>query len=237
MQNRRQVLRGSACFAASTLLPNVPCFAEDEAGRYKWQVINRKDGVVVSRKFVKGREMPIYGGNAMAPAGLYEVLAVLQDISRHKEWMHNCHTAKLLKKIDDLNRISYNRVDSPWPVDDRDVVLRSKVALAEKSVKIRFNATKSPLMKEVDGVVRMIHLQGYYLLTAKGTYNTQVQYQVEADPGGLIPTWLAIKASEGIPLNSLRNLRKQVKAVKGQYSAFIKQWNPAYNPNSPGPKI
>jgi hypothetical protein len=51
-----------------------------------------------------------------------------------------------------------------------------------------------------------------------------VRYQVDADPGGLLPAWVAEKASSEIPRNTLTNLRQQVKATRGQYDDTIKRW-------------
>jgi hypothetical protein len=153
-------------------------------------------------------------------------MGVLQDFERHCEWQHGCKEAKLIERTDQFRRVSYNRTDAPWPVDDRDVVLGSTVSvdLANRTVMIRFEAVKHRAQPEVDGVVRMVRLRGYYMLTSSGPNTTRVQYQVDADPGGWIPDWVVRMASEDIPLNTLRNLRKQVLRVGGQYDLLVGQW-------------
>ncbi|MBH23218.1 MAG: hypothetical protein CMH57_01915 [Myxococcales bacterium] len=198
------------CVAVGLMVGLVATMATPAAAQGKWERINKEEGIEVFRKEIAGRDMPMFRGRAVVKADLYTVLAVLSDFDRHTEWMHSCFEAGLLKEIDDLNRLSYNRADAPWPVSDRDVVLRSKVEIDrdKKRITIHFRGVKSPLKPEVEDVVRMKRLKGYYQLTAIDANTTRVQYQVDSDPGGDLPTWLAAKASEDIPLNTLRNLRK-----------------------------
>jgi hypothetical protein len=192
----------------------------------EWEVLSKEGGITVKRQEVEGREMPVFQGEAVVDGNLLEVLAVLSDTKRNAEWMHSCREAKLLDPISEVERVIYNRTAAPWPVDDRDVVLHTKAQIEpeKKRVTIRFHAIQSKLKGEVEGVVRMPRLQGFYQLTAVSEEKTRVRYQVDADPGGLLPAWVAEKASSEIPRNTLTNLRQQVKATRGQYDDTIKRW-------------
>ncbi len=200
-----------------------------------WEHVKTERGVKVYQQQSEGRDLPIFKGESVIEANIYALLAVISDFDRHKEWMHGCHTARLLKRVDELHLLSYNRTDAPWPVDDRDVVLESRVSIqAEKhTVQINFQATRSPLQPEVEGVVRMTRLKGYYRLKALSSTRTHVMYQVDADPAGAIPTWVAEMIVSDMPVNTLNNLREQVGKAKGQYGAFLKRWDPTQNPEAP----
>jgi len=50
------------------------------------------------------------------------------------------------------------------------------------------------------------------------------QVLADADPGGLLPTWLATRATRWLPLRTLQGLRRQVKRTRGWYGARIKKW-------------
>lgn len=219
-----------AALLASTLGPRLA-----EAQDKNWEEVRRENGVIVWQRTLPDRDMPIFRGQTVIGANIYLLLAILADFDNHCQWMHGCHTAKLLEARDDHHRISYNRTDAPWPIDDRDVVLESHVEVHPDAhkVRIRFASVQSPLMPEVDGVVRMNRLRGYYELVALGPDKTRVQYQVDTDPGGYLPDWVVAMASEDIPVNTLTNLRKRAKAVAGRYDDFIARWNPAQNPDAP----
>lgn len=195
-----------------------------------WEELLREDGVVVSGREVEGRSLPTFRGQGVVEGHLLEVLAVLSDTPRNVEWMHHCQESRMLKQISEFERIIYNRTTAPWPVADRDVVLRSRaeVDTEKRTVLIKFASIQSPLQGEVDGVVRMPSLQGFYKLEALDLKRTRVTYQVDADPGGLLPDWLAARASRELPLHTLRNLRAQVEKTRGQYVERIKGWASLY---------
>jgi hypothetical protein len=202
----------------------LPC-AEVEA-KGGWQRIVKEDGITVSTKDVPGRGFPTFRGVGLIYANIFDVMAVLSDIKRYPEWVENCKTARLLKKYNELERVIYQRTDAPWPISDRDSVNRSRVVvdLKRKTVNIKFWAVKSRAMPKVDGVVRMEDLRGHYLLTAVSENRTRIDFKVDADPAGMIPTWLAKLATRRLPLHSIQRLRKQVKRTKGWYAKRIKRW-------------
>lgn len=204
-----------------------------------WEVITKEDGITVSRKELPDRDLPVFRGTGVVNASVIEILAVLNDTPRNPEWMHNCHSAAKLKVVNEMVRIVYNRTSAPWPVSDRDVVLRSEAVWdPDKAVvTVRFKSIQSPLKSEVDGVVRMPRLVGFYRLQALSWEKTRVTYQVDADPGGMLPDWLVSQVQNDIPLETLRNLRKQTKKMRGKYPEFHKKWDPRQGGKAPLPSV
>lgn len=140
-----------------------PAFASD------WEMIAKENGVIVKQKEVEGRDLPIFQGTTLINANVVDILAVMNDTASNTAWMHNCAEARQLQKVDEYNRVVYNRTDAPWPVDDRDVVVKSKVT-------INFKSIASPLQGPVDGVVRMNRLSGFLSVQ---------DHRGEQDPGHL----------------------------------------------------
>jgi hypothetical protein len=70
----------------------------------------------------------------------------------------------------------------------------------------------------------MTDLQGHWKLWAKEQEQTLMEYQVKADPKGLLPKWLAKLATRELPLYTIRNIRQQVQSTKGWYSKRIRRW-------------
>lgn len=202
------------------------------ASAQKWEVITKEQGVVVSKKEVEGRSLPIFKGVGVIDASVVDILAVLDDTPNNTRWMHKCMEATLLKKVNEYERIVYNRTDAPWPVDDRDVVVRSKATVDrdKRLVVVRFSAIKTPLKGEVDGVVRMPTLKGHYIFKILDYNKTRVEYQIDADPGGMLPDWLIESTSEEIPLNTIVNLRNRVMQTSkaGTYKDFVEKYTEEY---------
>ena len=58
-------------------------------------------------------------------------------------------------------------------------------------------------------------------------------YRVNADPGGLLPTWQAQRTSRKIPVGTLTGLRKQAVKMAGRYKAFRDRFDPARQAKQP----
>ena len=213
--SRRDVLLGAAGSVASLSLSR-NAFAKNPN---KWETITREQAILVSTRVEPGRQFPSFRGIGRVNGSVWEVLAILADADRHMEWMHQCNGSKLIKAIDDSNQIIYNRTDAPWPVKDRDVVLRSNYAVAKegKDIWSRFKQTRDSSMGPVDGVVRMPTLTGRYHLVSTSESQCLVEYRVNADPGGSLPDWVVTQTTKDLPLHTLINLRARVKKMSGTY--------------------
>mgnify|MGYP000096950266 CR=1 FL=1 len=216
---RRDFLLSTATAAGVFATLGLPSLAH--AGG-KWVTITKEQGVTVTNRREKNRQFPTFRGTGRVKANILDVFAVISDADRQKEWMHKCADSAMLKVVDDKTRITYNRTDAPWPVKDRDCTLRAKVQIItpQKEIKIRFRAIKTKLKGEVADVVRMPVLEGHWYLVGMGGDKTLVEYQVNADPAGELPDWVVEQTSKDLPLHTIVNLRKQVKATMGQYEDF-----------------
>jgi hypothetical protein len=200
-----------------------------------WELITNERGVKVQAREIPGQGLPEFRGIGMINGTIFEVLAVIDHTSNHPQWLANCTDAKLLRRLPNFGRIVYSRTKAPWPVDDRDVVLQGKLEVDPvKGVAIsRFWATKSKMKSPVDGVVRMTRLRGFWKLSAITKKKTRVVYQVSADPGGILPDWVAEFAQKELPLETIAGLRRQVKKTRGDYDAFLQRYDPDHGGTIP----
>lgn len=200
-----------------------------------WEVIKQEDGIVVSRKEVPGRDLPIFRGETEFDGSIYELLAILDDFGSHTQWMHSCEEAYAIKRYSAQRILSYYRTRAPWPVSSRDVVIENSIDLVTDShaVIVTYKSVTSPLKPEVEDVVRMPRLRGYFHFRALSKTRTWLRYEVDADAGGSLPKWVAAMASEDIPYHTLINLRDRLPAARGKYEKFLDQWDPRRNPAAP----
>jgi hypothetical protein len=197
-----------------------------EAVEAGWTRVAEDEGIVVSSRPSERSELPIFRGVAQVDAPLLEVLAVVTDADRHREWIFMCSDSALVAQTSAATGIVYNRTKAPWPVPDRDVVLDSRVEIVdgEREVIVRFSATEHPERPPTQGVVRMPYLQGHYHLRAEDAGRTRVEYQVDSDPGGSLPAWLATRGTRDMPLETLRALRSQLARTRGAYDERIEEF-------------
>lgn len=192
-----------------------------------WQPLVTQDGVSVEERSAAGRVLPELRGTVEIEAGIFEVLAVIADVPRQTEWMHDCEESRRIREVGPDVSLLYNRTRAPWPVSDRDAVLRTETTLIAPSqrVAVRFANVADAGTPPVDGIVRMARLVGEYDLVALAPTRTRVTYRLDIDPGGSLPTWAVTRTSRDIPLRTLLGLREQVAATRGTYSAFVSAWS------------
>lgn len=195
----------------------------------KWHHEFTEDGVAVSMMTEEGRSLPAFRGVTTVDGGLFEVLGMLDDAKKATDWMANCMENKVLKQVNEFDRIIYNRTDAPWPVSDRDVVIFVGVTadLDKREVNIKFTQITNAGPGPIDGVVRMPRLKGHYKLQYIDEKRTKVTYQIDADSGGSLPDWLIARATRNLPVQTLNGMRKQLKKTMGNYDDFVKRYDPS----------
>ncbi|MDB4971775.1 MAG: Collagenase [Myxococcaceae bacterium] len=182
----------------------------------QWEQIDNDDGIRVWKHEVPGLDLPGFRGEAVIDASMAAIERAIQDAAHHTEWMYRCAESKIIQQVGADQTLLYNRTQSPWPVWDRDVVLETRAARASdgSSVVLSFHAAENAAYPRRDKVVRMPHLLGFYKLVRLGDKQTKVTYQVEADPGGSLPRWLAARIARDMPYETLSRLRKRVTSKK-----------------------
>jgi len=175
------------------------------------RVVRVEDGITVEEEVEPGRALPILTGTTTMSASVERIAAWIGAVHTYTDWQHNCEEARVLPQPDG-SRLTYNRIASPWPVSDRDVVLRStRTNLADGSIHIEFQSTEDADLAVPRGVIRMPRLFGSYELTpVEG--GAHVVYTVDSDPGGSLPAWLVRRASKDLPYFTLKKLQKRAES-------------------------
>lgn len=175
------------------------------------EVVRVEDGITVEEESMDGRVLPILTGTVTMKASTEQIAAWVGAVHTYVDWQHNCEEARLLTLADGSTR-TYNRVGSPWPVSDRDVVLRTTRSNLEGGrIFFEFRNTEDANFAIPSDVVRMPRLIGSYdLRPVEG--GTRVVYTLDSDPGGSLPIWLVKQVGKELPYFTLRNLRKRAEA-------------------------
>jgi hypothetical protein len=188
------------------------------AGPGPWENVSNKDGIVVQRRTVEGSNLKEFVGRGVVEAPIARVLAVIVDANRRGEWMPNCGGSWLLEENRSARtQVAYFRTKAPWPVSDRDSVNRAEMRVEpdKHRVYLSFEAVSYAKVPPVKGVVRMPFMKGHWVLTpVDGGRATEAEYQVWANPGGILPDWIANLASKTLPRETIAGLRRQVKKVE-----------------------
>ncbi|KAF1069359.1 MAG: hypothetical protein GAK45_01123 [Pseudomonas citronellolis] len=195
----RGVLRMTLLTAAMMGL-SATAMAED------WQLAKDADGVKVYLSAVPGSKYKAYRGVVDIKADVNAINALQEDVSGSCKWIHACAEMRLLKHEGDQSW-TYSKIDMPWPVTGRDVVIHVTTEKTADGGLIRHLQGDPTYIPEEKGEIRVPKLVGEWKLVPKGNGVTEVTYQVQTEPGGSIPSWLANSFVVDAPLNTLKGLR------------------------------
>lgn len=193
-------------FSFSGPLPGPVPFADGE-----WELERDKNGIQVYVREKPGESLKESKSTVQFVGSVEAVVDAIFDYGRYDEWAPRHIEARVVEKPSDNVIVSYSLNDSPWPVSDRDLVMRNTITrMADGSVRIDMEAMDGSQVDERKGVVRITKFTGHYLLEPKTGGQVKVTYQAHLDPGGSIPAWMANMAVEDTPYDLLFNLRRQV---------------------------
>ncbi|MFT3926699.1 MAG: START domain-containing protein [Myxococcales bacterium] len=177
-----------------------------------WTQIDNDDGIRTWKMERPGQDLPGFRGQTVMDASAADIRTVIEQVSKHPQWMQNCVDAKMIERMSPDHAIVYNRTGAPWPVWDRDVVLDTIFTPSAdgKLLTLTFHDTDPKRFPLPHKTVRMPHLSGFYKLETLAPNRTRVTYQVMADVGGSIPRWLADRIAKEMPYKTLSRLRARV---------------------------
>lgn len=188
----------------------IPSFAQAADG---WLLKNDKDNVrVFYKKTDDVQEIKLVTSLKTTLSGLVELLS---DVKNYPTWGYKVMESRLLKRVSDTEMFYYTRLDFPWPLADRDLVMHTVLRQDPATHKIICSSTAMPdYLAKVPDVVRITSARTQWTLVPGAGGWIYVEYFLHSNPGGNIPDWavnMAIDVGPRETIKGLRNLLPQTR--------------------------
>lgn len=172
--------------ANATITP-VPAIAASQ-----WEEVDTEDGIKVSTRTVPGSDLIAVKGEAVLPFERGQVFTLMIDHTLRHLWVDRLEAIKRLKEYNGhLDAVAHYEVDLPWPVADRDFVVRTVISYDADSGIISSNThSVTGYLPEQDGYVRAFSHNSTVTLAQLPDGGTAISVEARVDPRGSIPTWL-----------------------------------------------
>lgn len=209
--------------AALVLLVCAPSAQAAPAG---WETISTADAVEVARKTVEGSPLFAFRGEGVVAAPIAKVYATVVDNAHSHQWVDMLQPVATLKGAGTDDRVVYQHYDLPWPVQDRDYVLRMRTSLdpAAKVATVQFGSTTDPARPDQDCCVRGEVVRTFWKLEALPGGQTKVTIEVQTDPKGSLPAAIVNMVQKDWPYNTVTGLRRQVAAGVAGAEPRLADW-------------
>lgn len=153
-----------------------------------WKLKKDKDDVKIYVKSTESSSLKVFKAEMTVKSSLNDVLNVILDGDKLKDWNYKALDSKLLSKTSENDYLIWLALDLPWPVRNRDVVIALKILrITDTVVKIDIMAA-SERYAEKDDYLRITTFEGYWLLEQVGD-SVKITHEMFGDPGGSLPNW------------------------------------------------
>jgi len=177
-----------------------------------WKFVKDCDGIKIYNRKTEGspiKEIKVL--NEMETT-LSALVALMKDVGNHKHWAYANKKAKILKNYDEFSWIFYGYSEAPWPVQDRDMIIKSTLRQDSTTKVIHNEGYCIPdYIPRIDGVVRVPACHSQWMLEPLENGNILVCLEIQIDLGGNIPTWVINMVSNKGPYQTIKNMEEQVK--------------------------
>lgn len=187
------------------------CFATVAIGEQRWETVIQEDNLLVQRRPWPGSALQEIRGETRITSSLNAAMALLKDADFNQHWVYRSGGATILQQSGYAQAYVYGIVDAPWPMSDRDTVVRFDYSQDPGTRVITIDISNFPDFAPARaGFVRVPRFGGFWELRPEPNGVVKVTYQVYGDPGGWIPEWAANRAAELSVTQTLRNMPEAV---------------------------
>ncbi len=170
-----------------------------------WKLESDVGGIKVYSRAVEGSQFRQIKATAAVNASFESVIAILTDYANYKLWMNNITDSQIIEQSADTLNYVYAYEDTPWPVQNRFCV--SKMTLYQQSDIATLHFESVPrYMKSPRDAIEFARHKGYWKIS-RNKSGCEVEYLLESNPGGYVPSWLVNQMAFGGPSRTIQNLR------------------------------
>lgn len=179
-------------------------YAQESKGN-KWLLAKEEDGIEVYTRKVEGYQIKEIKVETVVDIPIEYLYQVLIDFDRHEDWMVNFGKSELLSSNDSSTFIYYVEIDAPWPVMDRDLVIKGALEFMSDSLVIISTNKVEGYKKERNKFIRIPMMKGQWQFLKLSDNRTKIINRAHGDPGGMIPGWIVNIKLVADPIKSIKN--------------------------------
>ena len=195
-----------------------------------WEMFDEENGVKLYRRSTEGSKFKEFRGVGVVDAPIPKIITMMADPKNMPAWVSDCIQGELLgrnfdpndltKEASEYQEILYGVNRLPWPLQNRDYVIKSNVEFVRGNKEqapralIRNFSTTHPSKPDQSGLVRMPQMSVFLVLSPVGGTDikrTIFDFTVSVDPGGVVPAWAVNLASRVLPMKTIMGLRELVR--------------------------
>lgn len=189
--------------------------SKEKALENEWKFWKEVEGVKVYYRESQDSNIKEVKMKTLFSSNLSTIVECLKDVDAYPQWVYKATTSRTLFKYNENDVVYYNYFDFPWPLQDRDVAIQSKIS-QDPNTKIvtSHSFAKWEALAELNNVVRIKDFRSTWTLAPLANGKVDGEYVFRSNPGGAIPTWLINMSLDEGPLRTLKNFKQLLQKDK-----------------------
>ena len=173
-----------------------------------WTIRRDVDGIEVATRAVPGSPHTEVRARMRVDAPLAAVVALLRDKSVAPEWIAYCADSFVIEAPSETEALTYTWNAMPWPVRDRELVMRVRwfrdAGSGVVRMEARAEAAGGPSVAER---IRITDARTGWTLAPNGDGSVDVEFRSHVDPASPVPAWLLNRLLVNAPHGTLERMR------------------------------
>lgn len=177
-----------------------------------WKLTKNKDGIQVYQSDAENSDFKNIKVECTLNGNFDKLISIINNVGNYKTWVYNNKEASLLKRINAYDFYYYTEAYLPWPLDNRDAVMHTKITKDSLNRFLKINSVAVPnFIPKKSGKVRINRSDINWYVTRVSSNAIHIIYTFETDPGGSVPAWLVNNFADKGPFESFKKLGELLK--------------------------
>ena len=172
-----------------------------------WQWVKTVNGISISHLKDNSDGLIGYKCEMVMDQPMKQVEGYLDNLEDYPRWQENMTELKVIEKDNNVICYYYLFSDLPWPVSDREMVIKSTKSSSKGKIEYHNWAINSEYESGKTGVVRETNAQGYWAIIEISPNRTKVIYSWKGRNSTALPNWLVQEFITTGPLKTMKNLK------------------------------
>ncbi|HNL11013.1 MAG TPA: START domain-containing protein [Turneriella sp.] len=177
-----------------------------------WERKLHRDGIVVDVRSVADSDFKEFKARMRVKSTLVKATEIMRDIPGYTRWMKDCKEAREVQKISASSGIVYSLQAAPWPITEREAVVRYDYRRSSTPAALYITIAAEPnALPQKSGRVRIPRLKGYWSYVEISAGELEVTYSMHSEPGGSLPGWAAAGMVAHLPYETMKRLKAELE--------------------------
>lgn len=174
----------------------------------KWELKKDSDGIKIFTSSIANSDVKALRAELTTKGTPAQLAAILMNVGKQKDWVYSTESSSVVKYISSTELIYYSEKDMPWPVTNRDGVMRIKIDQDPTTHVMTVSVTTvNNMVAAKKDIIRVPSSTVSWVVTPTSSNSMKIVYEAQLDPGGSVPAWVVNMFTTKGPFETFKKLK------------------------------